>query len=208
MQEPARTVAAGYDTVADRYAGLEEAASEWPRTRRVAELARRLPAGAMVLELGCGNGVPVARDLVRAGFAVTGLDVSEEQIRRARHAVAHASFVVADMLSADLPEAAFDAVVCLYAIDHVPREHHADVFRRVFTWLREGGLALFAVEDADQPGIVADWLGAPMFFSGYPADEERRLAEVVGLEVLEADVERQTEQGRDVPYLWLLARRP
>jgi cyclopropane fatty-acyl-phospholipid synthase-like methyltransferase len=139
---------------------------------------------------------------------VTGVDVSREQIRRAREAVPEATLVAGDMLSIDLPDAAFDAVVCLYAIEHVARERHVDVFRRIFGWLRERGLALVAVEDADQPGIVADWLGAPMFFSVYPADEERRLAEGAGLEVLEADVESQTEQGRDVPYLWLLTRRP
>jgi cyclopropane fatty-acyl-phospholipid synthase-like methyltransferase len=207
VPEPARTVAAGYDTVADRYAALE-GAGQWPRRRRVADLAGKLSPGARVLELGCGNGIPVARDLVDAGFDVTGVDVSPEQIRRAREAVPEAKFVAADMLSVDVPEASFDAVVCLYAIEHVPRERHADVFRRIFGWLRAGGLALLAVEDSDQPGVVADWLGAPMFFSVYPADDERRLAEAAGLDVLEADVEAQRELGRDVPYLWLLVRRP
>ncbi|MCG7349758.1 class I SAM-dependent methyltransferase [Sphingomonas sp. ACRSK] len=35
-----------------------------------------LPAGGAVLDLGCGAGVPLARELVRRGYAVTGLDVT------------------------------------------------------------------------------------------------------------------------------------
>jgi len=66
------------------------------------------------------------------------------------------------MLSVDFHDAAFDAVVSIYAIDHLPRERHRELFRRIRRWLRPGGFVLFATEDADQPGVVADWLGAPM----------------------------------------------
>lgn len=208
MDEPARLVAAGYDAVADRYAALEGEAEAWPRARRVAALARRLAAGASVLDLGCGNGTPVARDLAVQGFSVTGVDVSREQVRRARDAVPGSTFLVGDMLAVELPPRAFDAVVSIYALDHVPRERHLDAWTRFRKWLRPGGLALVAVEDVDEPGRVVEWLGATSYFSSYRADEERRLAEEAGLEVLEADVEKQLEQGREVPYLWLLARRP
>jgi cyclopropane fatty-acyl-phospholipid synthase-like methyltransferase len=207
VDDPARIVAAGYDAVADRYAALEDPNSEWPRTRRVADFAARLPAGAAVLDLGCGGGVPVARDLTAAGIDVLGIDVSEEQVRRARLAVPSARFEVGDMLAVELPESSFDGVVSLYAIDHVPRERHPDVFRRIRHWLRPHGLALVAIEDTDQPGLVGDWLGAPMFFSTFEAGEEERVTRLAGLEVLEIAVEAQVEHGTEVPYLWLLARR-
>jgi cyclopropane fatty-acyl-phospholipid synthase-like methyltransferase len=208
VNDPARIVAAGYNAVADRYAALEDPNLEWPRTRRVADFTARLPANATVLDLGCGGGEPVARDLAAAGFDVVGVDVSEEQVRRARLAVPSARFEVGDMLAVELPESSFDGVVSLYAIDHVPRERHPDVFRRIRQWLRPRGLALVAIEDADQPSIVGDWLGAPMFFSTNEAAEEERVARLAGLEVLEVAVEAQVERGTEVPYLWLLARRP
>ncbi len=206
--DPARIVAAGFDAIADRYAELEPEGAEWPRTRRVAELAAALQPGARVLDLGCGNGVPVARDLAAAGFDITGVDLSGEHVRRAREAVPRATFFVGDMLTVELADASFDAVVSLYAIDQVPRERHADVFRRIRRWLRPGGLTLVAIEDTDEPGIVGDWLGARMFFSTFPAWQERRLAEEAELEVLAAEVETQVEQGVEVPYVWLTARRP
>lgn len=208
MDDPARLVAAGYDAVADAYAALEQDGSEWPRSRRVADLVRRLADGCSVLDLGCGNGVPVARDLVAAGLTVTGVDVSEGQVRRARAAVPNATFVVSDLRALTFPEAAFDAVVSLYAIEHVPRSDHLDILRSTLRWLRPGGLLLLATEDADEEGVVAEWLGAPMFFSARDAQTVCALAERAGLEVLQAEVEAQLEQGVEVPYLWLLARRP
>lgn len=62
-------------------------------------------------------------------------------------------------------------------------------------WLRPGAVVLLAIEDDDQPGIVTEWLGAPMFFCTNEADEERRLVERAGLEVLDAEVEHQVERG-------------
>jgi hypothetical protein len=52
MDETARVVSAGYDTVADDYAALEDEDAEWPRARHVSGLATRLAPGARVLDLG------------------------------------------------------------------------------------------------------------------------------------------------------------
>lgn len=208
MDDPARIVAAGYDSVADRHAALEPDDGAWPRSPHVAAFTRLLPPGASVLDIGCGNGVPVARSLAAAGFAVTGVDVSEEQVRRAREAVPRGSFLVGDVRAVVLPESAFDAALCIYSLDHVPHDDHPEVYERIAQWLRPGGHVLVAIEDADVPGVVHEWLGAPSYFSSYAASEERRLVELAGLEVLDADVEAQVEQGVEVPYLWLVARRP
>jgi len=115
---------------------------------------------------------------------------------------------VGDVRAVELPESAFDAALCIYSLDHVPRDDHLEVYERIGRWLRPGGHLLVAIEDADVPGVVHEWLGAPSCFSSYAASEERRLVEVAGLEVLDAEVEAQVEQGMDVPYLWLVARRP
>ena len=53
-----------------------------------------------MLDLGCGNGVPVAREL-SARFAVTGVDLSPVQVERARALVPGARFVCADMTAVE-----------------------------------------------------------------------------------------------------------
>lgn len=57
----------------------------------VADLSRRLNDGDRVLDLGCGNGIPVSR-LLSERFNVTGLDISDVQIERARALVPSAEF--------------------------------------------------------------------------------------------------------------------
>jgi cyclopropane fatty-acyl-phospholipid synthase-like methyltransferase len=98
-----------------------------------------LPPGATVLELGCGVGVPTTQRLAQR-FAVTGVDISAQQIALARRNVPTATFVQADMAALDFPSASFDAVAAFYSIIHVPREEHAALVHDSATWLRPGGL--------------------------------------------------------------------
>ncbi len=46
-------------------------------------LNKQLPEGAIVLDVGCGNGV-ISRSLGAKGFNVYGIDVSEKTIEKAR----------------------------------------------------------------------------------------------------------------------------
>jgi 2-polyprenyl-3-methyl-5-hydroxy-6-metoxy-1,4-benzoquinol methylase len=73
-----------------------------------------------VLDLGCGSGVPIARSLADAGYRVTGIDISEVQVRRARERVPQADFIQVDATAAFFDDASFDAVVSLYALIHIP----------------------------------------------------------------------------------------
>src|ERR1017187_9644051 len=53
----------------------------------VADLARLLPPGAQVVDLGCGAGIPATRELSDRGLRVIGADFSAVQLRRARRLV-------------------------------------------------------------------------------------------------------------------------
>src|SRR5690349_20498164 len=99
--DPKAIVAQGYDRIADAY--LARFGQSTVRDAKLAGLLKKLPAGAMVLDLGCGAGEPVARELVAHGFRVTGVDASLGQIEPARRNVPEASFVHADMSCVQLP---------------------------------------------------------------------------------------------------------
>ena len=108
----------------------------------LADLHQRLPASSAVLDLGCGCGIPAARFLTDCGHQVTGVDISEVQIDRARRLVPAASFLCADAAQVRLPPASFDAVVCLYALIHMPLAEQPPLLERIATWLRPGGWLL------------------------------------------------------------------
>jgi cyclopropane fatty-acyl-phospholipid synthase-like methyltransferase len=206
LGDPKALVARGYDQIALRYAAWLVEGN--PAMRFVRELDARLPAGADVLELGCGRGVPVGRELAKR-HRLTGVDISAAQIELARHHVPEASFIHADYTDIDVAVASFDAVVAILTLTHVPREEHADLLSRIAGWLRDGGFLLCSLGAGDTPGSVEqDWLGAPMFFSHYDADTNRRLVRAVGFELLIDEIVAMHEEGHgESRFLWVLAQK-
>ena len=113
----------GYDHISVKYTEWAKSVRQEERERYTDFLLKNLPVGANILELGCGGGDPTTMRLAER-FAVTGVDISERQIRLARRNVPDAKFIQGDMTLLKFPAASFDAVVDFYSITHVPREQH------------------------------------------------------------------------------------
>jgi SAM-dependent methyltransferase len=207
MTDPrVQIVERGYDRIADRFAAWREEIDGDPRAEWAADLMSRLPEGAQVLELGCGSGSAETLELARR-FRLTGVDVSGEQIRRARERVPGAAFVQADLLELELPAGSFDTVCSFYVFNHVPREHLASLLEQIAGWLRPGGFALNGFGASDVEGWTGDWLGAATYFSSYEPPENRRLVEAAGLTVVRDEVVEFVEPEGPVRFQWILARR-
>lgn len=196
-------VASGYNAIADVY--LDRFGESSVRAAKLAEIVARLAAGAAVLDLGCGAGVPVARTLSGLGFDVTGVDASEAQIERARRNSPQARFILADMASIDFTTNAFDAVFAFYSIIHLPRAEHEPLIHKIATWLRPGGwfLASFGTAEGDWRG---EWLGTTMLFSHNAPDATKRMVCEAGLDVERVEILRQDNE--DQSFLWITARKP
>jgi SAM-dependent methyltransferase len=158
MTDPKAVVSRGYDLVSRAYRAddaAEGAYAEWLDLLEV-----RVPAPAKILDLGCGCGVPVARRL-SPRYEVTGVDLSPVQIERARALVPTATFQCADMATLEFPDGTFGAVVCLYAIIHLPLAEQPALLRSVARWLRPGGTLIATVGHGAWTGTEKDWLGVP-----------------------------------------------
>jgi ubiquinone/menaquinone biosynthesis C-methylase UbiE len=200
-------VRAGYNEIAERYLSWSERVVNDPRARFTDELVRRLPDGARVLDLGCGAGIPSTRVLAER-FEVTGVDVSEVQLQLARTNVPQATFVHGDFSDLAFPDESFDGITAFYSISHVPRDEHTRLFACVAGWLKPGGLFLATLGAGESPGWTGEWLGVPMFFSSYDADENRRLLRGAGLSLVLDEVVAVREPEGEVAFLWVLARKP
>jgi SAM-dependent methyltransferase len=203
---PRAIVAAGYDALGARYLDWSREIRGDPRGRFVDELVARLPDRARILDLGCGPGVPSTRRLTEHGHVVA-VDVSEAQLRLAREAVPGAALVRADLAEVAFRPSSFDAVVSLYAISHVPREAHRDVFVAAARWRRPGGLLLAPLATGDSPAWRGEWLGVEMHFSSHPPPTTHDLVTRSGLELLADEVVTMREPAGEASFLWLLARR-
>jgi len=199
-------VARGYDAIADTFVGWRDRIEGDPRGEWAEDLVARLAPEARVLELGCGAG-SAETSLLAERFRLTGVDVSLEQIRRARENVPRAELVHADLLQVELPGESFDAECSFYVFNHVPRERLAELLGRIRGWLRPGGLALNTFGVGDNPGWTGEWLGAETFFSGFEPPENTRLVEASGLEILRDEVVEFVEPDGPARFQWILARR-
>jgi len=164
-EDPTEVVRRGYDAVSVRYD--EEYGGATKYQAWLGELRERIPAGGTVLDLGCGSGIPVSRDLSEAGYRVTGIDISEVQIRRARELAPGAEFVRGDVTSVEFGPDSFDAVVSFFALIHLPLEDQPSLLKRIATWLRPGGLFLATTGYWAWTGAEENWLGGgvPMWWS-------------------------------------------
>ena len=200
MDEMKRIVAAGYDAMAEAY--LEQFGTSSVRAHWLAEFIRCLPRQGTVLDLGCGAGEPVARNLADAGFDVVGVDVSERQILIARQKVPSATFHHADMMGIELPAATFDGVAAFYSINHVPRAEHSQIFRKVAAWLKPGGVFLASLGVRGSGDWRGPWLGVEMSFSNSDAGTSLELIADAGLRIERSEVMSQDNEPAE--FLWVL----
>ncbi len=132
---------------------------------QVHRLLQLLPAApARVLDAACGPGL-YALPLARAGYDVTGVDVSPAALRHARAASRAlprrlpVRFVRADLRSLELPGPGFDAAVLIYyVLEAFPRRSQAGILRRLGRALAPGALLVVEMRlRPDQPPGRIDW---------------------------------------------------
>ena len=206
-RRPQDVVARGYDAGADAFEAWQKQITGSTRLERLEELLALLPQHPDVLELGSGAGVRSTR--VLAGRSnLTGVDISAEQVRRARERVPGATFVHADFTQVELQPDSFDAVVAFYVLNHVPREELGPLLERIAVWLRPGGWFLGTFGASDLPGWYGEWLnGVETYFSGYEPEITLGLVRDAGLELVRHDLETMEEPEGPATFLWVLARR-
>lgn len=204
VTHPRKIVQSGYDRLGEAYREYFAPLHREHYGRWIDELRRRIPCGGLAVELGCGDGIPVGRELVRH-CRYRGVDLSPVQIRLARRNVPGGEFAVADMIEVDLTPRSVDAVIALYSIVHVPFEEHAPLFRRVASGLKDGGIFMAVVGAGRWTGTTDHWIrpGITMYWSHGSGDDYQTLAVDAGFEVLD----RSFVAERDVGHTYLLMKK-
>ena len=101
----------------------------------------RLPAGGHVLDVGCGHGAPVVAELLKRGFRVTGLDVSEAMLARARTACPSAAFLNCPPTELTKQDT-YDGVCSFFALLHTDPIELRVALDRIRRALKPGGYLL------------------------------------------------------------------
>ncbi|WP_410536708.1 class I SAM-dependent methyltransferase [Streptomyces sp. KL2] len=174
--------AEAFDAIGDRYDDVfphkegQLAAGAW--------LAKELPAGSRVLDVGCGTGVPTARQLADAGHRVTGIDISPGMVELGRANVPGADFRLMDL--ADLEAAGlgpFDGATAFFSLLMLPRKEIPVALRMLHGQLRPGGLLALGMVEADVDDFAIPFLGHTIRVSGYLREELRQVVSDAGFEI-------------------------
>jgi SAM-dependent methyltransferase len=105
--------------------------------------ARSLPAGSSVLEIGCGNGIPITRVLIDAGLNVLAVDASPKMVSAFRENFPDTPVLcqAAEQLH-DLDQR-FDAAIAWGLLFLLTPETQKTVIRNIGNALNNGGRFLF-----------------------------------------------------------------
>lgn len=146
-----------------------------------------IPAGARLLDIGCGQGLmaallgsltgnspaehawPAGWAAAPAGTTVRGIELMPRDVARARQALAplgeRACVVQGDMRQTDFGQA--DVVLILDVLHYVDYEAQNDVLRRVKAALPPGGTLLLRVGDAAAglPFRISSWVDKAVTFA-------------------------------------------
>lgn len=120
----------------------------------------------LVVDLGCGSGL-WAEQLIKRGYTVLGIDISEAMIRLASQRVPQAEFRVASLFQADIPpcHAVTSLGECIsYLFDATNNDGKLkQLFRRIYDALAAGGVFVF---DVMEPGELGRAASARTFSEG------------------------------------------
>ena len=150
------------------------------------ELALKdFPAGTQVLDVCCGTG-QLARELIRRGYEVTGIDGSDQMLKHARENAPTTPFIPADvrafMLMArfNIAFSTFDSLNHLLTLDDLEM-----VFNNIYRQLETSGIFVFDMNLESgylnrwiQPVNIADDNAAVMVNSRYDQDTKIATADI------------------------------
>jgi ubiquinone/menaquinone biosynthesis C-methylase UbiE len=153
-----------YDLIADWYSTDRDATIGVSQALAV---AATLPSGSRILDVGCGNGVPITAALVNAGHRVVGLDSSAGMLAHFRTNLAATPAVRADVRRCPFASGSFDAAVSWGMLFHLPRTDQETALENVSRVLKPSAPFLFTaaeIEGADEGGITGTMNGVTFHY--------------------------------------------
>lgn len=150
-----------YGQSGGKFSPLLESAVRLLASRRVRYLARGLPQGARILDVGCGRGVGLGQ-LADRGLRVCGFDISTEAVEGCDE---RAEIKVASNLQqAEFPAESFDRIVIWHVLEHVSDPD--ELLKETHRLLRPGGSVIVAIPNFSS--WQASWAGADWFHLDLP----------------------------------------
>ncbi|QPS20823.1 class I SAM-dependent DNA methyltransferase [Serratia plymuthica] len=184
----------------------EQHAEAWKRLRTTDLFERPwldrflnlVPTNARLLDIGCGNGTPIAEYFIRQGFGVLGIDSSGSMIDSCLKTFPHQQWRVADMRALALDET-FGGLIAWDSFFHLTRNDQRQMFN-VFRNHAGSKAALMFTSGTSDGEAIGTFEGEPLYHSSLAPAEYRQLLHENGFRVVKMVFEDSECGGRTV---WL-----
>jgi predicted TPR repeat methyltransferase len=151
----------------DQIAGLWNS-DEFPRDNGIKQHERAIAFVKQkrhALDIGCGSSGRFIDLLTSHGFAVEGVDVSDQMIKLARQRHPGITFYHADVCQWAFPKK-YDFISAWDSIWHLPLPEQEPVLRKMMQGLNSGGVCIFTTGGLDTPSEKVDSaMGPQMYYS-------------------------------------------
>lgn len=144
--------------------------------------ASLVPAQGIVLDLGCGSGEPIAADLIRRGFRVTGVDSSESLIGLCRQRFPQEQWIVRDMRKLP-PGRTFNGIIAWHSFFHLSPADQRAMFP-VFAYLSVPGAPLMFTAGHFSGVAMGEFGGESLYHASLDREEYLELLTANGFRVV------------------------
>lgn len=178
------------DEIIDLY---ERNASAWDEDRRrnrpvgepgwIARFLRETAESPDILDVGCGSGEPIARDLIAAGCAVVGVDSSRSLIQLCRRRFPDHAWIAADMRNLDLGRR-FGGVIAWHSLFHLRPDDQRRMVEVLARHMAPGGPLMFT-SGGRCDETIGEWRGEALYHASLDPDDYSALLDEAGFSLIE-----------------------
>jgi len=187
-----------YDVIAEWYASERVDHTGVPEALA---LAKSICTPGRIVDIGCGNGIPITRTLLSAGHRVIGVDSSVEMLKRFQRNCPATPVVRANVQACPFADASFDGAVAWGVLFHLAPDDAVDAIASVSRILRPGAPFLFTAgyvdgddRDDDHVGMMN---GVEFHYYSFTIDGYRSVLSDHGFTL----VDFHTDSGKNGYYL-------
>lgn len=162
----------------------------------------RMRRPGKVLDIGCGNGRPIAEYFIGQGVLLTGVDGAQAMLARAREHFPQQRWLHQDMRQMDAGET-FDGLIAWDSFFHLPQQDQRAMFP-IFARHSHPGSVLMFTSGTGQGIALGEFEGEPLYHASLAPETYRQLLAEHEFRVIEVTFEDPDCGGHSV---WLCQRR-
>jgi SAM-dependent methyltransferase len=184
-----------YDLIAEWYSSERDHRTGVPE---VTTLATSIPRWSLVLDVGCGNGIPITRALLSEGHRLIGLDGSSAMLAHFKQNCPETFAVRGIVQSCPFADGVFDAAVAWGVMFHLNPEDAIRAIANVARTLKRGAPFLFTSGDVDCVEAKEGKMNGVTFrYFSYSVQSYRRILGEHGFTLVDV----HTDSGNNTYYL-------